>query len=259
MRICVVNPNTTASMTAKIGVAARAAASPGVDVSAVNPDFGPPSIEGYYDEAFSVPGLLAEIAKAPDADAFVIACFDDTGPRGGALRDRARRSSASARRRSTWRASSRTSSASSPPCRARSRRSSATSSNTASPRAAPAFAPPNVPVLALEEPGSDARRTIEAEIERALAEDGAEAIVLGCAGMTDLARDLERKAGVPVLDGVACAVGLAETLARARRSGRRSETPTRRRSPRTTPASSPCSRRGEPQRARPVQRLIRAL
>ena len=55
---------------------------------------------------------------------------------------------------------------------------------------------------------------IEREIERALAEDGAEAIVLGCAGMTDLARDLERKAGVPVLDGVACAVSLAESLVR---------------------------------------------
>jgi len=61
-------------------------------------------------------------------------------------------------------------------------------------------------VLALEEPGSDARLLIELEIERALVEDGAEAIVLGCAGMTDLARDLGQKAGVPVLDGVACAV-----------------------------------------------------
>jgi allantoin racemase len=79
MRIHVINPNTTASMTKKIGVAAKAAASPGVEVRAVNPDFGPPSIEGYFDEAFSVPGLLAEVAKAPDADAFVIACFDDTG------------------------------------------------------------------------------------------------------------------------------------------------------------------------------------
>jgi Branched-chain amino acid transport system / permease component/Asp/Glu/Hydantoin racemase len=49
---------------------------------------------------------------------------------------------------------------------------------------------------------------------RALAADGAEAIVLGCAGVTDLARDFERKAGVPVLDDVACAVGLAEALAR---------------------------------------------
>jgi allantoin racemase len=72
----------------------------------------------------------------------------------------------------------------------------------------------NVPVLALEEPGSDARRMIEAEIKRALAEDGAEAIVLGCAGMTDLVRELERSVGAPVLDGVACAVSLAESLVR---------------------------------------------
>ena len=74
----------------------------------------------------------------------------------------------------------------------------------------------DVPVLALEEPGSGARRIIAKEIERALAEDGAEAIVLGCAGMTDLARDLEQEAGVPVLDGVACAVALAESLVRHR-------------------------------------------
>ena len=79
MLILVINPNTTASMTEKIGWAGRAAASPGVEVRAVNPDFGPSSIEGYYDEAFAVPGLLAEIARAPGADAFVVACFDDTG------------------------------------------------------------------------------------------------------------------------------------------------------------------------------------
>ena len=42
---------------------------------------GPVSIEGYYDEAFSVPGLLAEIAKgdASGVTAHIIACFDDTG------------------------------------------------------------------------------------------------------------------------------------------------------------------------------------
>ena len=38
--------------------------------------------------------------------------------------------------------------------------------------------------------------------------------MLGCAGMTDLASDLERAIGVPVLDGVACAVALAESVAR---------------------------------------------
>ena len=42
---------------------------------------GPASIEGYYDEAFSVPGMLAEIARAEPrgVDGIVIACFDDTG------------------------------------------------------------------------------------------------------------------------------------------------------------------------------------
>src|ERR1700736_1259972 len=81
MRILVVNPNTTAAMTEKIGRAARAVAASGTEIIAVNPADGPLSIEGYYDEAFSVPGLLAEIAKgeALGVSAHIIACFDDTG------------------------------------------------------------------------------------------------------------------------------------------------------------------------------------
>ncbi len=81
MRILIVNPNTTAAMTVKIGRAGRAAAAAGTEIIAVNPADGPVSIEGYYDEAFSVPGLLAEIAKgdATGVSAHIIACFDDTG------------------------------------------------------------------------------------------------------------------------------------------------------------------------------------
>src|SRR2546427_648096 len=46
-----------------------------------NPPVGPESIEGFYDDALAVPGLLAEIAKgeAQGVSAHVIACFDDTG------------------------------------------------------------------------------------------------------------------------------------------------------------------------------------
>jgi allantoin racemase len=81
MRILVVNQNTTADKTAKIGRASRAAAAAGTEIIAVNPADGPVSIEGYYDEAFSVPGLLAEISKgdATGISAHIIACFDDTG------------------------------------------------------------------------------------------------------------------------------------------------------------------------------------
>jgi allantoin racemase len=70
----------------------------------------------------------------------------------------------------------------------------------------------NVAVLDLEKPGSGAREKLEAEIERAL-DRGADAIVLGCAGMADLAQALSKKFEVPVVDGVAAAVKQAEALA----------------------------------------------
>ena len=38
--------------------------------------------------------------------------------------------------------------------------------------------------------------------------------MLGWAGMTEHARYVEKKAGVPVLDGAACAISLAESLIR---------------------------------------------
>jgi len=213
VKLCIVNPNTTASMTAKIGEAAMAAASSGVEIRASNPDFGPPSIEGYFDEAFAVPGLIAEMGKAPDADAFIIACFDDTGLE--AARSFARAPVIGIGEAAFHMASLIAEKFSVVTTLARSIAPIEKNltkygliARCARVRAA------NVAVLALEEPGSSARKTIAAEILRALDEDGAEAIVLGCAGMTDLARDLEAEAGVPVLDGVACAVSLAEAMVR---------------------------------------------
>src|SRR5688500_4161647 len=81
MLINIVNPNSTASMTVKIGAAARAVAAAGTEILAVNPEEGPRSIAGYYDEAMWLPGMLDEIAKgeAAGSDAHIIACFDDTG------------------------------------------------------------------------------------------------------------------------------------------------------------------------------------
>src|ERR1043165_7658657 len=78
-KILIVNPNTTASMTKTIGEAARAVAAPGTEIVAVTSAMGPVSIEGFYDEAFAVPGLIQAFLGAPDADAGIIACFDDTG------------------------------------------------------------------------------------------------------------------------------------------------------------------------------------
>ena len=211
MRIQVVNPNTTASMTEKIAAAARAAASPGVEIVASNPAFGPESIEGYYDEAFSIPGLIEEIRGQASADAVVIACFDDTGldaarcateaPVIGIGEAAFHMATLIAERFSVVTTLAR----SIAPIEHNLRRYGL-ASRCGRVRAS------EVPVLALEDPKSDAFASIRSEIEAALREDRAEAIVLGCAGMTDLASSLAEAAGVPVLDGVACAVGLAEAV-----------------------------------------------
>ena len=115
MRIKVINPNTTAGMTAKIGEAARGVAAPGTEILAVNPAAGPVSIESHYDEAVSVLGVLEEVRKgeAEGCDGYVIACFGDPGLL--AAREIATgRWSASPRRRCTRRASSPPASRSSP-------------------------------------------------------------------------------------------------------------------------------------------------
>jgi allantoin racemase len=211
MRILVVNPNTTASMTRKIGAAAEAVAADGTEIVAVNPDFGPPSIEGYFDEAFSVPGLIAEITKARDFDACVLACFDDSGldaarcvtesPVVGIGEAAFHMAALVAGRFSVVTTLSR-----SVPAIEHNLARYGLATRCARVRAS------EIPVLDLELPGSSARTSISAEIGRALEEDHAEAIVLGCAGMADLAADLTREHGVPVLDGVACAVKLCEGL-----------------------------------------------
>jgi allantoin racemase len=211
MRILIVNPNTSVAMTEKIGRAARAVAAPGTEIIAVNPADGPVSIEGYYDEVFSVPGLLAEIAKgeASGVSAHVIACFDDTGleaarslasaPVIGIGEAAFHLASLVAHRFAVVTTLSR-----SIPAIETNLVKYGLASRCAKVRAC------EVPVLALDDPASNASAQISAEIERARHEDRAEAIVLGCAGMADLAMRLSEQHGLPVIDGVASAVKLAE-------------------------------------------------
>ncbi|CAA0086524.1 Hydantoin racemase [Starkeya nomas] len=215
MRIHLVNPNTTRSMTDKIAAAARAVAAPGTQILAATSAMGPASIEGHYDDALALPGLLAAIAEAEaqGVDAHIIACFDDTGLDAARTLARApvvgigeagyHMASLVAHRFSVVTTLSR----SIPVIEANLLRSGLD-------RRCSGVRASEVAVLELEDPASDARSRISAEIGRAVREDRAEAIVLGCAGMADLARALGEEHGVPVIDGVASAVALAEGLVR---------------------------------------------
>ena len=213
MRIHIVNPNSTVSMTEKIAAAARQAAAAGTEIIAATSLSGPPSIEGHYDGALALPGLLDEIGRGEmnGADAHIIACFDDTGLDAARCLAKApvigigeagyHLASLIAGRFSVVTTLSR-----SIPILEDNLRRYGLIARCARVRAS------EVPVLALEEPGSDAYRRISAEIAAAIAEDRAEAIVLGCAGMADLAASLSALHKVPVVDGVAAAVKLAESL-----------------------------------------------
>lgn len=215
MRILVVNPNTTASMTEKIGAAARRVASAGTEIVAVNPAIGPASIEGFYDEAMSLAGMLDVIRKASGYDAVVIACFDDTGlDAARCLTEKPVIGIGEAAYHMASMISNKfsvvTTLARSVPALEHNLHRYGLIARCARVRSS------EVAVLELEHPGSDACNRISAEIGRAVAEDRAEAIVLGCAGMADLAESLAIEHGIPVLDGVTCAVGLAEAMVRLR-------------------------------------------
>ncbi|THV25776.1 aspartate/glutamate racemase family protein [Peteryoungia ipomoeae] len=212
MKIAIINPNTTASMTATIADAARRVAHPDTTIHAVTSSMGPASIEGYYDEALALPGLLLEIARAEQegAAAAIIACFDDTGldasralvriPVLGICEAALSMASFIAQRITVVTTMER----SRLPIEHLVHRYGKAGSVKV--RAA------DIPVLSLEDPHSFAREKLCQEIASALREDRAEAIVLGCAGMADLALDLTQEFGVPVVDGVAAAVKQAEGL-----------------------------------------------
>lgn len=211
MRILVLNPNTTASMTEKIGEAARRVASAGTEIVAMNSANGPASIEGFYDEAMSLAGMLAVIRNTPDFDAVVIACFDDTGlDAARCLTDKPVIGIGEAAYHMASMISNKfsvvTTLARSVPALEHNLHRYGLIARCARVRSS------EVAVLELEHSGSDACNRISAEIGRAVAEDRAEAIVLGCAGMADLADTLAKEHGLPVLDGVVCAIGLAEAM-----------------------------------------------
>jgi allantoin racemase len=215
MRIHIVNPNTTRAFTDKIAKAAATVKLPDTELVVTQAGMGPVSIEGYYDEAFAVPGLLAEVRKADMAGVagHVIACFDDTGldaarciataPVVGIGEAGFHAASMIAGKFSVVTTLSR-----SIPAIEHNLVRYGLMSRCGKVRAS------EVPVLELEEARPEAIALISEEIMRAKQDDRAEAIVLGCAGMADLAAALERQHGLPVIDGVAAAVGLIEALAR---------------------------------------------
>ncbi len=214
MRINVVNPNTSAAMTATIAAAALVRAAPGTQIVARTSRRGPVSIEGHHDEAMAVPGLLDAIraGESEGCDAHVVACFGDPGLR--AAREIAGAPVIGIAEASMHLASlvaTHFSIVTTLP------RTIVIAEHLAMTygmeRICRRVRAIDVAVLDLHDPDSGAADRLAAECRRALDEDDSGAIVLGCAGLADLAAGLAETLGVPVVEGVSAAVKLAEALA----------------------------------------------
>jgi len=213
MRIKLINPNTTQRMTDAMGRCARNVVAPGTEVIAVSPTMGPPSIEGYYDEALATLGLLAEVeaGERDGCDGYVIACFGDPGLY--AARELARGPVIGIAEAAMHAASVLAPGFTVVTTLAR---TCGMAWHLAERYGMKRFCrnvrATDVAVLELDQPGSAARRIILDECRRALDEDGSDAIVLGCAGMAELCAEIEDALGAPVIEGVTAAVKWTEAL-----------------------------------------------
>ena len=213
MHIRLINPNTTAAMTAKIGAAAERVAAAGTRISATNPEAGPVSIESHFDEAISAVGVLDEIRRgdAQAVDAYVIACFGDPGllaarelsaaPVIGIAEAAFHFATLISTRFSVVTTLGRTTIIAEQLLH-----NYGFAQHCRRVRAA------EIPVLELEHDSACALERIIAECRRAKAEDGIGAIVLGCAGMAEHSAEIGAAVGLPIVDGVSAAVKLAESL-----------------------------------------------
>ena len=215
MKIKVINPNTTLSMTRSIGETARAAVSEGTIIEAVSPSMGPVSIEGHYDEALASVGVIDEVRKgeADGVDAYVLACFGDpglmaarelaTGPVIGIAQAAFHAASFAGRSFAIVTTLGRTLG-----------RARDLVLEYGFERQCVAYRACEVPVLGLESDEEGSYQALEAECLDVLDSTHADAIVLGCAGMAKMCARLSDRLGVPVVDGVAAGAAFAESLVR---------------------------------------------
>ncbi|MEM4417654.1 MAG: aspartate/glutamate racemase family protein [Nitrososphaerota archaeon] len=214
MRIKIINPNTTESMTEAIREKALRYARPGTEIVALNPSIGPVSIESYYDEALATIGVLEEVKRgeAEGFDGYAIACYGDPGLY--AAREVARSPVVGIGETSMLMA-----------CTLGYKFSIITildrfigpvdemvkryglTERCASIRVI------NTPVLDIEKGGEKITRLMIEEGRKAVTEDRAEVLLLGCAGMAGLEESMEEALGVPVIDGIVTAVKMLEGLA----------------------------------------------
>ncbi len=214
MKILVINPNTSIPMTNQIRTALESIKRADTELTVVCPEKGPETIESAYDEAYAIPPTLALVKNAAQDgyDAVILACFSDPGldaakeiatiPVIGieeatlhvAAMLGAKFSIMTPRKQRI-------------PSKVEHVHLRGLSHFLASVRSLD---------LTVAETEADPTKTKQRLIEvskMAVEEDGAEVIIMGCAGMAGYAQEIEQTLNIKVLDPSAVALKIAEAIA----------------------------------------------
>ena len=213
-RLLLINPNTTQSITDLVLKHAKRFAATGTTLRAVSGAFGPRYIASRI--GYAIAGHAAVDALANDKgarDAVVLACFGDPGL--AALKEVSKVPVVGMAEASILQA-----------CAVSRRFSIVTGGERWKPMleefvAAQGMASRLASVRTVAPTGADIARNPKAAMallakgcSACAREDGADVVILGGAGLAGLAAKLRGAVDVPLLDGVACAISMAEALAR---------------------------------------------
>jgi allantoin racemase len=216
MKILILNPNTSEAMTAEIAGAARAVAAADTEIVAAKPWFGTEAIDSAAESYLSAVGVMDVVASMTAADTFdfdavILAGFGEHGK--DALQEMLSvpvfdiaECAAHVAHLIGRRFSVITTLARSIPAIQDRLTLAGLTAHCASVRACG---------LGTAEVDADAAGAVQAivdEAARAVAEDGADVICLGCAGMAGVTAAISAKLGVPAVDGVAAAVAMAQAV-----------------------------------------------
>lgn len=212
MRILIINPNSDPGMTRTIEEAGRAFAGGTFEVVCLATPGAPRFIDTYEDQALAAPGMARLLRENHEAfDAFIVACHCD--PNLDLMKEIGRKPVVGIGEASMKMATM--------------------LGHRFSVLSTAARSIPNKEALieryglrgqmaSVRAPEEEGLGGTEGDLEEkffwtakaAIDEDGAEVIVLGCAGLAGLDKRLEKRLGVPVLDGVVCALIMASGMAR---------------------------------------------
>jgi allantoin racemase len=213
MRIFVINPNTSESVTAHVRHELEKIKRPDTELTVVNPEHGPVSIESVYDEALATPPTLELVRQANQEgyDAIVLACFSDPGLDAAkeiseipviGIEEATLHVAAMLGHKFSITTTGRN--------RVPTREIHVRLRNVETAYASALVM--DMSVLEMDAQPEKAKARILALAREAIKAQGAEVIILGCAGLAGYAKDIERELGVVVLDPSSVGLKIAEAI-----------------------------------------------